>query len=235
MFDRAASFTHHTPHPSLETQMPSSSIRLPPYVVPNFCPQCTARVVNARKARLVNPKRRKRVPFCCAKSKFLGLGDCKWQGWVSPNPVSVGIVLWYHPQERAWYVILETRGINPGLGYEAFVAGFVEPGRTCAETATTELQQEVRVGSKPGDWRYVGQVSPDTTPLLLFTFFAKVMENSRMPKLRPDGRETISARWVRVDQLESHVSLVWPQRVSISMVRRALHRIDPEHFTRLPS
>lgn len=211
----------------------SKQVLIPSSVVPNFCPKCGNPIVNARRARIVHPKRRKREPFCCAQSKFLGRGTCVWQGWISQNPVSVGIVLWRDPRTLTWHVLVETRGIEPGIGQEAFVAGFVEPGHTCAETAMHELLQEIRISSKVTDWRYVGQDSPETNPMLLLTFFTKVMKNRRMPKLRPDGTETTSARWVPVNQLETHTTLAWPRQ--IAMVRRALHLVDPEHFSRLPS
>lgn len=209
----------------------SRRIYIPPYAVPDFCPKCTAPVINKRLARLVNPKRRKRVPFCCAQSKFLERGGCLYQGWISPQPVSVGIVLWQDPRTRIWYVVVETRGIQPGYGQKAFVAGFVEPGQTNVETCVIELRQEVRVGSRIIDWRYVGQVSPDTNPMLLLSFFMKVMRNKRMPKLRPDGHETLAARFVRVDELDT-VELAWPWQ--IAKVHQALHLADPEHFPRLP-
>lgn len=216
--------------------MPHEQILIPEYATPDFCPKCRSPIINKRKARLVNPRRREREAFRCAQSKFLKLGKCEWDepnGWISPKPVSVGIVLWYSLRDRSWYVIVEKRGIPPGKDREAFVAGFVEPGHTCTETCITELRQEVQVGSRPSDWHYVGQTSPTTNPMLLLTFYAKAVKNRRMPKLRPDGHETIGARWVRVDQLTSHADLAWPQQ--IAMVHRALHLVDPEHFPLLSS
>lgn len=215
--------------------MPHEQILIPEYATPSFCPKCRSPIINKRRARLVNPRRRKREAFRCAQSKFLKLGTCEWDepnGWISPKPVSVGIVLWQDPRTRFWYIIVEKRGIPPGKDREAFVTGYVEPGHTCAETSVIELKQEVRQRSRSNEWRYVGQTSPKTNPMLLLSFSVNVKRTKRMPKLRPDGHETISARWVRVDQLESHANLAWPEQVA--MVHRALHEVDPKHFPRLP-
>lgn len=211
--------------------LPNKQILIPKYATPNFCPMCGSRITNVSRARIVNPRRRKREPFRCARSVFFDLGTCVWEGWISPQPASVGIVLWQDPRTRVWYVVVETRGIQPGYGQKAFVTGFVEPGQTNVETCVIELRQEVRVGSRIIDWRYVGQVSPNTNPMLLLSFFMKVMRNKRMPKLRPDGHETLAARFVRVDELHT-VELAWPWQ--IAKVHQALHLADPKQFPRLP-
>jgi NAD+ diphosphatase len=104
------------------------------------------------------------------------------------------------------------RALEPGRGKICLPGGFVDPGesaeqalrRECREEVSLEIEEIEFFSSYPNLYEYSGV--PYRTCDFFFTATAasgSALDGRGFPDAKPDPRETLEARWTRIDLLDT--------------------------------
>ena len=137
--------------------------------------------------------------------KRLHCAACGFMYFFNPTIGLAGFIL----NERGEVLLIE-RGRDPGKGKLAPPGGFADVQENAEQALTREVLEET--GLRVGTWHYLTSAVNSypyagvTYPVLDFFYQARV---STGPGLMPCPHETLSARWIPVNQLVPH-SLAFP-------------------------